>query len=108
MIVIQGEVEGKKFVRKDKGSAGAGKDKRDRRARDAGNVMACRVNGILGVEIKKRAVGMRDWVTEACKVAPVANVLVRVNGEDRAVRDAVNKGLRIGHVSRWENHGNVI
>ena len=97
MAVIQGEVEGKKFVRKDKGSAGAGKDKRDRGAGDAGNVMAGRVNGILRMEIKKGAVGMRDRMTEAREIAPVANILVRVNGKDRAVRDAINKSLRICH-----------
>lgn len=105
MIVIQGEVEGKKFVRKDKGSAGAGKDKRDLRARDAGNVMACRVNGILGVEIKERAFRMWDRMTEAGKVAPVADIFVGMNGKDRAVFDAVNEGLGVCHKKGRSDYG---
>ena len=108
MVVVPGMLEGEELVGEYKRRAGTGENKRDLRARDAGNVMACRVNGILGMEIKERAVRMRDRMTEAREIAPVANIFVWMNGENRAVFNAVNEGLRVRHGSIRKDSGDRI
>ena len=108
MVVVPGMLEGKELVGEYKRRAGTGENERDRRARDAGDMVTRRINGKPGMEIKERAVRMRDRMTEARKVAPVADIFVWMNGENRAVFNAVNEGLRVRHGSIRKDSGDRI